>query len=139
METLRLFWLIIKRVHGDKILYGFLSFFVLGSFLLWILDPDLHSWMDAIWLAYNIVTSIGLGDYTVTTFGARIVAILLGIYGAIITAFIPGMIASYYMEKVSFLRDETIEQYYDQLSHLSSMSQDQLRELSRKIREDHAK
>lgn len=133
METFRLFALICKRTHADKILYGFLIWFIISSLLLWWLDPGIENWGDALWLAFNISTSIGLGDYTVTAFPARITAVLLGLYGAVIVAFIPGMIASYYMEKVSYSADDTIEQYYDELTHIDSMSQSDLHQLSKKI------
>lgn len=139
METVRLFWLILKRTHGDRILIGFVIWFFAASLLLWGLDPDIHSWGDGIWLAFNIATSIGLGDYTVTTIPARITAGLLGLYGTVIVAFIPGMIASYYMEKISFKADETIEQNYEQLEHIDTMSKDELQQLSRQIKEQHSK
>lgn len=133
METLRLFLLILKRTHGDKILAGFGIYFVIASLLLWALDPDIDSWGNGIWLAFNIATSIGLGDYTVTTLGARLAAGLLGLYGTVIVAFIPGMIASYYMEKVSFSANQTVEQYYDELSHIDTMNSDELKDLSSRI------
>lgn len=133
METFRLFALICKRTHGDKILYGFLIWFFIASFLLWWLDPGLESWKDALWLAFNISTSIGLGDYTVTTMPARLVAMALGLYGALIVAFIPGMISSYYMQKVSFSANDTIEQYYDELTHIDTMDKADLKNLSGRI------
>lgn len=135
METLRLFWLILKRTHGDRIMKGFLIWFFFASILLWKLDPGIENWGDGLWLAFNIATSIGLGDFTVTTFAARVVAALLGLYGTVIVAFIPGLIASYYMEKVNYRADDTIEQYYDQLENLDTMSNSELSELSRKIKE----
>lgn len=137
METFRLFLLILKRTHGDKILTGFAAYFILASLLLWILDPDIHSWGDGVWLAFNIATSIGLGDYTVTTLGARLTAGVLGLYGTVIVAFIPGMIASYYMEKISFSANQTVEQYYDELSNIDTMNKDELKNLSSRIAGGH--
>ena len=94
MESLKLFWLIMKRTHGDRLMIGFIIFYTIDCLCLWIFDPGLDNIGDAFWLGFNIATSIGLGDYTVTAPPARICAILLGIYGVIIVAFIPGLILS---------------------------------------------
>lgn len=133
MDTIRLFLLILKRTHGDVILKGFLVWFFISSLLLWWLDPSLTNWGDGLWLAFNIASSIGLGDYTVTTFGARTVAVLLGLYGVVVVAFIPGMVASYYVQKVSFKVDSSIENNFEQLDHLDSLTKHQLKDLSMKI------
>ena len=138
METWKLFWLIVKRVHGDRIIYGFLIFYLAASAALWILDPDIPSLQVGLWLGFNIATSIGLGDFTVKTAAARLVAAALGIYGAVIAAVIPGLIASYYIEKVSLKAGQTIEQHYDQLMNLHQMSADEKANLADTIRKEHA-
>lgn len=133
IESWKLFLLILKRTHGDVLLYSFLVFFFFSALLLWALDPGVGSLGDAIWLAFNISTSIGLGDFTVTTLPARLVAVLLGVYGAVVVTYIPGMIVSYYTEQAASRQDQSIEQYYDDLMNVNAMSQDQKASLSRKI------
>lgn len=137
METWKLFWLILKRTHGDKLLLSFLGVYVTGCLLMWITEPGLNNLGDAFWLGYNIVTSIGLGDYTLKAFPARIIAVVLGIAGAVVAAFLPGLITSYYTEKISLTRDETIEQHYDELMNLHKMSQQQKKELAGKLQKEH--
>lgn len=137
MDTWKLFWLIVKRTHGDMILYGFVAFYLAASAGLWLLDPDIHSFWDGLWLGFNIATSIGLGDFTVKTWGARLVAVSLGIYGAVIAAIIPGLIVSYYMEKVSMKANESIEQHYDDLMNLHNLNQQEKSELASRIQKEH--
>lgn len=134
MESLKLFWLIMKRTSTDRLLFGFFIFYLADSVVLWMTDPALENLGDALWLGFNIATSIGLGDYTVTTPLARIAAALLGLYGVVIVAFIPGMIASYYMEKTRISANETIEQNYEDLEKIGEMNTEQLKSLSAKIR-----
>ncbi|MCF0259737.1 MAG: hypothetical protein HUJ54_07750 [Erysipelotrichaceae bacterium] len=138
MKTWKLFWLIVKRVHGDKIIYGFLLFYLAASAALWILDPGITNLQDGLWLGFNIATSIGLGDFTVKTAAARLVAAALGLYGALIAAVIPGLIASYYIEKVSLKAGQAIEQHYDELMNLHQMSPEEKARLAQTIRKEHA-
>ncbi len=139
IETWRFFWLIMKRTHGDRLLYSFAAFYLIASVLFVFLDPNITDFGDALWLGFNIATSIGLGDFTVTTLSARIVAVLLGLYGAVIVAYIPGLIVSYYTEKTSVTRDETIEQHYDQIMDLHTMSAEEKRKLSEQIQKENKK
>lgn len=136
MESMKLFWLIMKRTHGDRLLYGFIAFYILDCFCLWFFDPDLNNLGDAFWLGFNIATSIGLGDFTVTAPLARISAVLLGIYGVVIVAFIPGLIASYYSEKTRLSANQSIEQHFEELDHLDEMSTEQKRRLSQAIQKE---
>lgn len=137
METWKLFWLILKRTHGDKLLLAFVGVYVTGCILMWLLEPGLDNLGDAFWLGFNIVTGIGLGDYTLKTFIPRIIAVVLGLGGAVIVAFLPSLITSYYTEKISLTRDETIEQHYDELMNLDSMNQQQKADLADRLKKEH--
>lgn len=138
METWKLFWLILKRTHGDKLLASFLVVYVAGCLVMWLTEPGLTSLADAFWLGFNIVTSIGLGDFTVTGLVPRITAVILGLAGAVIVAFLPSLITSYYTERISLTRDGSIEQHYDEFMQLHGMDDDQKKELARTIRKEHA-
>jgi voltage-gated potassium channel len=65
---------------------------------------------------------------------ARIVTAFLGLYAALIFSFIPGLISSYYMEKVKLNQNESIEQFLDQLEHLPDLSKEELADLSEKVK-----
>lgn len=136
MESLKLFWLIMKRTHGDRLMIGFIIFYIIDCLCLWIFDPGLDNIGDAFWLGFNIATSIGLGDYTVTAPAARICAILLGIYGVIIVAFIPGLIASYYSEKTRMNLNQSIKQHYEEIDDLTNMNSAQKKQLSETLRKE---
>ncbi len=134
MTDLKLFWLITKRVHADKFLYGFIVFYLICCGLMMLFDPEITTIGDALWFGFNIVTSIGLGDYTVHSFMGRIVAVGLGLYGALIISFIPGLISTYYMEKVKLNANESTEQFLYQLEHLDQLSPNELHDLSEKVK-----
>lgn len=139
MKDLELFWLIIKRTSVDKFLYGFIVYFIISCFLIQIFDPNIKNFSDALWFGFNVITSIGLGDYTVANGAARIVTILLGLYGALMFAFIPGVMTTFYTEKVKMRSNESMEQFMDQLEHLDTLSKEDLKKVSDRVKAHQAK
>ncbi len=134
MSVLRDYWTMIRKTSGDKLFLSFLIFYLIDCYLIYRFDPSLSSYGDALWMGFSVATTIGLGDFTVTTTAARICTILLGIYGSIMEAYIPGLIASWYLQKLSDKRDQLIARHADQLSHLDTMSTQQKKSLSASIR-----
>lgn len=136
MNILAQYWKMIRKTSGDKIIAGFLVFFFADCLLILWLDPSIHTYGDALWLGFNVLTSIGLGDYTVTTAPARIAVMLLGIYGAIIAAYIPGLIASWYFEKMQQRKQQIVENHKEEISRLDSMKKEERKSLSDTIRQE---
>ena len=134
MSVLRDYWTMIRKTSGDKLFLSFLIFYLIDCYLIYRFDPSLSSYGDALWMGFSVATTIGLGDFTVTTTAARVCTILLGIYGSIMEAYIPGLIASWYLQKLSDKRDQMIARHADQLSRLDTMSTQQKKSLSASIR-----
>ncbi len=134
MNILRDYWTMIRKTSGDKLFLSFLIFYLIDCYLIYRFDPSLSSYGDALWMGFSVATTIGLGDFTVTTTAARVCTILLGIYGSIMEAYIPGLIASWYLQKLSDKRDQMIARHADQLSRLDTMSTQQKKSLSASIR-----
>lgn len=136
MQTLRDYLCMIKKTNGDKLFLSFLIFYFIDCFFLYLLDPALDNYFDALWMGFSISTTIGLGDYTVTSAAARFCAILLGVYGCVIEAYIPGLIASYYLQNLSEKRNRIVSSHMEELSHLDTMSSEQKKNLSSTIRQE---
>lgn len=139
MNTIELLLSILRKTNGDRLLVGFFVFYLIDCFVMMVADPSIPNFQDALWLGFNIATSIGLGDYTVTTAIARMAAVLLGIYGVVIVTYIPGMIASYYMEKIRSVASQSVENNYSRLKDLKSLSSSEKQKLSAKIKEGNLK
>lgn len=136
MKILKEYWTMIRKTSGDKLFLSFLIFYVIDCYLIYCFDPSLSSYGDALWMGFSVATTIGLGDFTVTTTAARICTILLGIYGSIMEAYIPGLIASWYLQKLSQKRDGLIARHADALSRLDTMSDQEKKDLSARIAAD---
>lgn len=138
MNTLKIYWKMIQKTHGDKLLMGFVVFYLLDCLVLWLCDPSITSYGDACWLGFNIFTSIGLGDYTVTTLSARIAAVVLGIYGAVMEAYIPGLAASAYFDQMQKKKNSVLSSHAEELAGLETMSKAERRALSNTIHDENA-
>lgn len=92
---------------------------------------------DAMWFMFQIVTTIGLGDYTCTTFIGRVATMVIAGYSVLFFALVTGAMVSFCNERMRFRRDKSVAHFIDQLEHLPELSPKELEELSRKIRRFH--
>lgn len=132
MKNIDLFWVILKQTHMKKYLLSFLAVFFVLCFLIMLCDPDIHSYWDALWFGFMIVTTVGFGDLTVTTWSARILTAVLGLYGVLSIGFICGVGASWLFEVVKKGKDESVAEILWQLEHLDALDEKQIQALSSK-------
>lgn len=134
MKKGRVFWSILKRTNTDKIAAGFGVYFLISAFFIMLVEPGIHRFGESVWYCFSVVTTIGFGDFTAVTVLGRTASIVLGIYGVIVLALIPGVVASYYMEVVKIRARESAEEFLYKLEHLEEMSREELRELSEQVK-----
>ena len=58
---------------------------------------------------------------------------LVGSYGILMTAMVPGVVVSYYMEYLKVREKETISVFLEQLEQLPELSKEELEELSERV------
>lgn len=114
---------------------SFLLFLVISSIVLVLIEPEISTLGDGIWYCYVAATTIGFGDICVSTRIGKIITILVSMYGILITAMVPGVVVSYYMEYLKIREKETISVFFEKLERLSELSQEELAELSERVKE----
>ncbi len=134
MKRIRLLWFILKRTDAHKILTGFLGFIFLAAFIIWLAEPDITRYRDALWYCYAVISTTGFGDIVVSTFAGKVCSVLLTIYALFVIAIITGVIVNYYNEIVRLRQKETIAHFMQQLENLPKLSDAELNELSQKIK-----
>ena len=134
MHELSLFSLILKQTRTWKFLGAFAVVFLICSFLLWITDPSLITYMDALWYSFMLVTTVGFGDLTATNLISRLISVFLGLYGVVAIGFICGVGASWLFEKVREGRGEPVAMMIHQLEHLEDLDDTQLAAIQQKAR-----
>lgn len=130
----------VLRVTGTgKVLYGFLTFFLITVYSLYIVEHNagnttINNLFDALYYSVVTVSTVGFGDIVVTTVIGKILSMMLMTYGLLVIGLITGIFASLYDELSRIKNKETLDTFVDQLENLSSLSEAELNKLSSKIR-----
>lgn len=89
---------IIRKSMVNEIILALLILVFLCSIYFTIVEPNITSYVDALWYSFAVITTIGFGDvYVVTTFG-RILSVILGISGIAVVAVFTSFIVNFYNE-----------------------------------------
>ena len=135
MKRLKLLKGVLKKTHANSIILGFVIFVLLCGLLIFIIDPNIHSYGDALWYLYSVTFTVGLGDVSVSTIIARICSLLVSVYALFVTALATGVVVSFYNRCVEQEYKETREAILDKLSRLPELSKEELAEISDKVKE----
>lgn len=134
MKNRKLIWVILKRTHTDKLLYGYLLWLFISALILLFIEPNITSYGDSLWYCFSVLSTIGFGDVTVVTAFGRVISVVLSVYSILMIALIPGIITSYYLEYTKLRSNESVEKFLFDLERLPELSKEELAELSEKVK-----
>ncbi len=84
-EAMNLFKNLLNDLRGKRTLVYLLilaaTVAIVTGFILYILDPNIHSFFDGIWSAWATMTLVGFGDVVPTSFFGRLLSITLILFG----------------------------------------------------------
>ena len=84
-EAVNLFKNLINDLRGKRSLVYLLilafAVAIASGFILYILDPNIHSLFDGIWSAWVTMTHVGFGDVVPTSFFGRLLSATLILFG----------------------------------------------------------
>ena len=89
---------IIRKTYVLEIIYGLIVLVISFSFYFYIMEEDITSFGDGLWYSFAVITTIGFGDIKVVSNVSRILSVILGLYGIVVTASITSVIVNYYNE-----------------------------------------
>lgn len=100
---------IVRKTYAAEIISGLFLLILSFSWVMMFTDPAFDSYTDALWYCFAVVTTIGFGDITATSIIARLLSVVLGIYGIIVVALITSIIVNFYgeMKKAGPAEEET--------------------------------
>ncbi len=130
---------ILKWTGTLKMCISFLMLLCVASIILAIVEPGINTFGDGMWYCFVAAATIGFGDICVVTRIGRITTVIVGVHGILITAIVPGVVVSYYMEHLKIREKETISAFLEQLERLPELPKEELEELSEKIRKFNGK
>ncbi len=126
---------VLSRTGTLKIFISFLLFLCAAAAALTVLEPDIDTFGDGLWYCFVAATTIGFGDLCVTTGLGRLITVFTAMYGILMTAMVPGVVVSYYMEYLKIREKETISIFLEKLERLPELSKEELEQISQRVRE----
>lgn len=135
MKKLRVLWQVFRSTDADRIILGFVGFVFLIAFVLTMVEPNILTFGDGLWYTFAVFTTIGFGDLVAVTALGRILTIILGLYGILVVALIPGLLVSYYTEINKMRANESVARFLQKLERLPDLSREELAEISAKVKE----
>ena len=135
MKKLKTLGRVLRHTGADKIIAGFIGFLMLCALVIWICEADIHTYREALWYCFTVVSTIGFGDVVVHTAIARILSVVLSIYAVVTLAIFTGVIVNYFTQLVEMRQKETIAATVDKLERLPELSKQELAQLSEQIKQ----
>lgn len=89
---------IIIRTFALEIILGLVTVMVASALVVWYYEPEIKSFGDGMWFAFETVTTIGYGEFKIVTVIGRIVSVIVGLYGIVVVAVITSIIVNFYNE-----------------------------------------
>ncbi len=130
----RAIWPVIRAAGLVPWAVMFVILFIIAVVLVAAFEPGISSIGDSAWLMFQVVTTIGLGDFTCVSTVGRGAAIVLSVYSVFFLALITGAVVSYCGERMNARRNASVAYFIDQLEHLPELSHEELVELSEKVK-----
>ena len=134
LKNFRVLRRIMKETHATKVWYSFLIFFFICAVLIWLREPDIETYGQALWYCYAVVTTIGFGDLTVQSFISKIISVALSIYAAGVIAIMTAVVVNYFNHLVELRRKESLTALIEKLKVLPELPKEDLEDISERVR-----
>lgn len=135
MRKLTVLYRLLKRTGASKILFSYVLYVLAASLVVFLVDPNINSYADALWYNYAVISTIGFGDIVASALITKILSLTVTIYSTIIIAIITGIIVNYYNQILELQKKDTLTAFMVQLEHLPDCSKEELAELSDRVRQ----
>ena len=134
MKNGRILVNILKNTGADRFLVSYLIFVFADAALIWIFEPSITTYYDALWYCYAVISTAVFGDVVVTAFIPRVLSVLLTVYSIIIIAIVTGVVVNFHTQKINMRNKETVSAFLDRIEKLPELSEEELEELAEGVR-----
>ena len=114
--------------------FVFIALFLASAIVVTLFEPNIEDFGNAMWFLFQVVTTIGLGDFTANSFVGRTAAVILSVYSVFYIALLTGAVVSFCSERMRARRNESVAHFLDQLEHLPELSDEELVRLSEQVK-----
>jgi voltage-gated potassium channel len=135
LKKLRIFGKILRSTGTDKVIYGFLGFTALCALIIWLIEPEIRTFREALWYCFTAISTIGFGDVVVHSAVSRVLTVLLSVYAVAVIAIFTAVVVNYFQRVASGNLRESLDPFLSQVEKLPDLSREEMEELSRKAGE----
>ncbi len=122
-----------RNTHAHQIVLSFVVFVLLCALAIFLVEPSIASYGDALWYCYAVVTTVGFGDMVATTLLGRILSIVLSLYAILVLAIVTATIVNLYSQLSDLNDKDSLAKFMDKLERLPELSPEELAELSAEV------
>lgn len=135
MKRLRILNNILKRTRTYPILLSYLAFILADAFVIQLAEPEINTYLDALWYCYAVISTAGFGDIVTITLIGKIASVLLTIYSLFVIAIATGVVVNFHSQLIQIRQQDTLAAFADKMQHLAELSPDELNEMSKRVRQ----
>jgi len=125
---------ILKNSFLWKAVCGYLLFFFISSLIVFLVEPTITAFGDALWYSFVSATTIGFGDFAATGLIARIMTVIIYFYTVLIIALVTAVFTQFFIEVAKAKRDKSIAVLQNDMENLAELPKERLEEISATIR-----
>ncbi len=130
MKRLKILGRILKETGAAHMLIVYAIVVVVIAAVIWLIEPHITRFGDALWYCYAVLSTIGFGDVLVTSPLSKILSLVVTVYSSLIIAVVTGVVVQFYNQLTQLRQKETLAAFLDKLEHLPDLSKEELAELS---------
>ncbi len=108
-NRLRILRMILKTTGAGKILLTYFCFIFADALIIYIFDPAITSYGDALWYCYAVISTAGFGDVVVTTAVGKICSVILTAQSILVIAIVTGVIVNFYTHIIDEKKQDKTE------------------------------
>ena len=134
-EALSLFKSLLNDLTGKRTLVYLLTLAfavtIASGFMLYMIDPNIHSLFDGIWSAWVTMTHVGFGDVVPTSFWGRLLSAALILFGLALFSMFTAIVSVTLIGKNRDAWSQNLRQIEQDTSRIETEENQILQELAR--------
>jgi len=111
-----------------------LTILCLGGLGFWLLDPQVHSLSDGLWLAFTTAATVGYGDTVPSTSLSRAFAVVVVLLGLAVLSLVTASVAALFVKTEERAIERELLQELDHMRAQVTALQVAVTELSRQLK-----
>ena len=134
MKRLKTMIMVLRETGAYRLIGAYMTFLLLCALVIWIAEPEIATYGNALWYCFTVASTIGFGDVVVHMRLSRILSVVLSFYSAVTLAIVTGVLASYFYRLIQLRDRDSLATLSDKLDRLPDMSREELKRLSEQIK-----